>query len=170
MSLWKRWSIATGATLVGTLYLYWKGPVPVVRVSDTLPIDAPFWYMLSAFPALGLLLADLADLARERRWRAVLELAAQILVMVALSHSRLELRIPISGHSLLFTCFMIRRAWLPVPAIPWRRLELALGAALLAMVAAVKLLWWGDPVTLAVGVLAGLGFTWVGRWLLGRDG
>lgn len=158
-----RWSIAAVTTLAGAVYLSWKGPVPVVRVFDTLPIEAPLWYMLSAFPVLGLLLADLVTLAQGRRWRSVAELCAQVAVLVALSHGRLELRIPVSGHALLFSAFLLRRAWLPEPAVPQRRLELGLGAGLLAMVVAVKLLWWRDPVTLAVGVGVAVVMTWIGR-------
>ena len=163
MHPWKRWSVAAVTTLVGALYLHWKGPVPVVRVFDTLPIDAPGWYMLSAFPVLGLLAADGLDLLGARRWRHGLELAVQIGLMVFLSAARLELRIPISGHALLFTAFLLRRAWLPEPPVPWRRLEQALGAGLLAMVVVIKLLWWRDPVTLGVGLTLAAILTGIGR-------
>jgi hypothetical protein len=168
MHPWKRWSIAAATTLLGAAYLHWKGPVPVVRVFDTLPFDAPGWYMLSAFPVLGLLAADGLDLATNRRWRHGLELAVQLGLMVFLSAARLELRIPISGHALLFAAFLLRRAWLREPWVPWRRLELALGVGLLAMVAGVKLLWWRDPVTLGVGVVVAVILTWIGRATL-RD-
>jgi hypothetical protein len=163
MSPWSRWSVAAVTTLVGAAYLHWKGPVPVVRVFDTLPIDAPLWYMLSAFPILGLLLADGLALLRTERRRHAVELAVQILVMVVLSHSRLELRIPISGHALLFATFLLRRAWYPEPPVPWRGLERLMGGALLTMVAGVKLLWWRDPTTFAVGLLTALLLCWTGR-------
>jgi len=159
----KRWLIAGATTLAGALYLHWKGPVPVVRVFDTLPIDAPLWYMLSAFPILGLLLADLEALARDRRWKHCAELCVQVGVMVLLSHSRLELRIPISGHALLFMAFLLRRAWSFPPSAPHRTAELVLGALGVAMVAGVKLLWWQDPVTLGVGLLTALAMSWIGR-------
>ncbi len=167
MPAWTRWIIAAAFTVIGALYLIWKGPVPVVRVFDTLPIDAPFPYMLSAFPVLGLLVADGASLALERRWRHSVELCAQIAIMVLLAHFRLELRIPISGHALLFTAFALRRHWLPEPPSPVRHLEAGLGWALLAVVAGIKLLWWHDPTTLAVGVVTGVGLTWAGRRWLG---
>ncbi len=158
-----RWLIAAATTAVGALYLLWKGPVPVVRVFDTLPIDAPFWYMLSAFPVLGLLLADLLALARARRWRHVAELICQIGVMVLLSHSRLELRIPISGHALLFAAFVARRHGMEEPSVPGRWVEAGMGWALLAMVAVIKLAWWRDPTTLAVGMATAAVLTWIGR-------
>jgi hypothetical protein len=163
MRPWTRWSLAAVTTLVGAAYLHWKGPVPVVRVFDTLPIDAPLWYMLSAFPVLGLLLADGLALLRDGRRRHAVELAVQIAVMVVLSHSRLELRIPISGHALLFAAFLLRRTWYPEPSVPWRRLEQTLGGALLTMVAGVKLLWWRDPTTFAVGLLTAALLCWAGR-------
>ncbi len=165
----KRWSVAAATTLLGAAYLQWKGPVPVVRVFDTLPIDAPDWYMLSAFPILGLLLADLLDLVATRRWGRAIELCAQLGLMVFLSAARLELRIPISGHALLFSAFLLRRAWLREPPVAWRRSEQALGAILLAMVVGVKLLWWRDPVTLAVGVVVATILTGIGRATLGGD-
>ena len=157
---------AAVTTLVGAVYLAWKGPVPVVRVFDTLPIDAPLWYMLTAFPVLGLLGADLLALARTRRWSHAIELCIQLALIVALSQGRLELRIPVSGHALLFSCFVLRRAWEFEPRTPHRQLELGLGIGLLAMVCGVKLLWWRDPVTLLVGIATAAAITWIGRWVL----
>jgi hypothetical protein len=168
MTLWQRWLVALATTLVGGLYLHWKGPVPVVRVFDTLPIDAPTWYMISAFPVLGLLAADLLALALERRWRRAVELGLWMLMMTLLSHSRLELRIPISGHALLFAFAWMRWTREAEPAPRGRQMEQALAATLLGMVIAVKLLWWRDPTTLLVGVATAVCMSWAGRWWLAR--
>jgi hypothetical protein len=170
MLTWQRWTLAAITTIVGALYLHQLGPRPVMRAFDALPITVPFWYMLSAFPVLGLLLAELLELGRVRRWRAAGELAGAIAVMVLLSHGRLELAIPLSGHSLLFTYAMLRRARPPHAEEPRRPVELSLCAALLVVVSGVKLLWWGDPVTWGVGLGAGLALHLVGRWAAGgRD-
>jgi hypothetical protein len=57
--------IITVVTIAGAIWLHISGPMHVIRI--TTPIDqfAPFWYMLSAFPFLGMLLADLLDLYRD---------------------------------------------------------------------------------------------------------
>jgi hypothetical protein len=79
-----------------------KGPVPVIRITTPLAEMAPFWYMLLAFPVLGMLVADLFDLWRARGLSLpTVELGLQIALIVALSSLRLGVRIPLSGHALL---------------------------------------------------------------------
>ena len=60
-----RVAIILATTLAGAAWLAHKGPVPVIRITTPLPEMAPFWYMLLAFPVLGMLVADLFEL-----WRA----------------------------------------------------------------------------------------------------
>ena len=61
-----RVAIVLATTLAGAAWLAHKGPVPVIRIMTPLPEMAPFWYMLLAFPVLGMLVADLFEL-----WRVV---------------------------------------------------------------------------------------------------
>jgi hypothetical protein len=61
-----RKAILLATTLAGAAWLAHKGPVPVIRITTPLPERAPFWYMLLAFPVLGMLVADLFDLWRAR--------------------------------------------------------------------------------------------------------
>ncbi|HSJ52950.1 MAG TPA: hypothetical protein VLC52_04315, partial [Anaerolineae bacterium] len=91
-------------TLAGALWLYAKGPVPVVRGTTPLEEMAPFWYMVSAFPVLGMLVADLVLLLlRYGLDRRSVELAFQLAVLLLISNARLGIRLPISGHPLLWS-------------------------------------------------------------------
>jgi hypothetical protein len=163
-----RIALILATTGAGVLWLIHKGPVPVVRITTPLPEMAPFWYMLLAFPVLGMLVADWVDLARLRGMDlATVELGAQIALIVGLSAVRLDSRIPLSGHALLIAYFLLRRLWLRNMPPPQSRLEVWLAAGALGGVAYPKLMWWDDPVTLltGIGVAGGLAAVsgWVGR-------
>lgn len=74
-----RVGLVLACTLAGAAWLIHQGPVPVVRITTPLPEAAPFWYMLLAFPILGLLVADLLDLYKAERFSpSTIELARQI--------------------------------------------------------------------------------------------
>lgn len=167
MPLTARWLAVAAVSAVGALFLLIFGPFEVYRASAPAGIEAPFWYMVTAFPVLGLLVAEWLALALRRAWWPAVELAAAVAVMVALSGCRLQLRIPVSGHALLFCYALLRLGWLPVARGPGRRAELALTGLLLVGTSAVKLLLWDDPVTLAVGLALG-GLLFGGSFVLAR--
>ena len=138
-----RIAIILATTLTGAAWLAHKGPVPVIRITTPLPEMAPFWYMLLAFPVLGMLVADLFDLWRARGLSLpTVELGLQIALIVALSSLRLGVRIPLSGHALLVAWFLFRR--LRLRNVPPRQSqpEVWIAAGVLAAVAWPKLFWW----------------------------
>jgi len=164
-----RFIVIVACTLAGAAWLYQKGPVPVIRITTPLPEPAPFWYMLSAFPILGILIADLIDLYRRHGiHRSTLELAVQICLLVGISNLRLGIRLPISGHSLLVSYFLARR-FLVGPVTPGpNKVEIALGLCVLIAVSYPKLLWWRDPVTLLAGTILGVALAALSRWITKR--
>lgn len=151
-----RWIIILLVTAVGTLWLYLRGPLPVMRGTIPLPETVPTWYMLAAFPILGMLVADWAALlaATDHRLPA-LELGIQIALLVALSSLRLKTAVPLSGHSLLFAYFILRRLLVPFPSQITRAPEIALAFILFCLTSYVKLFWWSDLQTLIFGILIG---------------
>jgi hypothetical protein len=152
-------------TLAGAAWLIHMGPMPVIRITTPLPVMAPTWYMLLAFPVLGMLVADLVDLWQLRSLdRVSAELGVMIVLIIALSSLRLGARIPLSGHALLTTYFIARRllfrALLPRQS-GW---EVAAAVGALGAIAYPKILWWNDPVTLLAGITAGAllaGISWL---------
>jgi hypothetical protein len=157
--------VIAGCTVVGAAWLIHKGPMPVIRVTTPMPEMAPFWYMLLAFPLLGMLVADLLDLLARGIGRPAVELAVQIALLVAISSLRLGIRLPISGHALLVS-YVIARRLLVLDAPPRRRAtELAVAIALLAAIAYPKLFWWDDPITLVAGIAVGALLAGISRWL-----
>lgn len=165
-SLVFRLGIVIACTLAGWIWLAVQDPIPVIRVTTPLVETAPFWYMLLAFPILGLLVADLFELYRsEGLSRSTVELAVQIALIVLLSSARLSARLPLSGHSLLVSYFVARRLLLPSFPRGRSRMELWLGLGVLATIAYPKLFWWKDPITLLTGMALGAALAVVSRWI-----
>jgi hypothetical protein len=151
-----RWIIILLVTATGALWLYLRGPLPVMRGSTPLPGTVPSWYMLTAFPVLGMLVADwVALLATTGLRLPVLELAVQIGLLVALSSLRLKTAILLSGHSLLFAYFILRRLLVLFPGRTIRKVEIALAFVLFCLTSYVKFFWWSDLQTLLFGIFVG---------------
>ena len=145
----RTWPHLIGAcilTLVGVLWLIWRGPAPVVRGSEVLDITVPFWYMISAFPFFGVLLAESW---LERKTTAGLILLTQTLVIFLLSATRLAFHIPVSGHVLLLSFFLF---WdmkrLDQPYLT----EFLFAAGILALLLYTKVILWQDAMTAMWGV------------------
>lgn len=153
-----RLAVILVVTAVGVVWLYVRGPLPVMRGTTPLPGFVPTWYMLSAFPILGMLVADWMTLVLRRgRVVLILELGAQIGLLVALSGLRIATAAPLSGHTLLFGYFLVRRALVPFPDKRTRKVELGIALVLFSVISYVKLVWWQDVETLVGGVLFGTG-------------
>jgi hypothetical protein len=151
-----RWICVPLMTGLGALWLAWRGPVPIMSGTTPLPGFVPEWYMLTAFPILGMLLADCFILAMQpRRHWAALELAIQIALLFALSSLRLKFGIILSGHTLLFAYFIVRRMGVPFPPRAVRRFDLLAAGALLLLTSYVKVAWWHDLSTLTSGIVIG---------------
>lgn len=151
-----RWSLALIMTFVGYFAYSIVGPFPVYRGSLELDFNAPYWYMVSAFPVLGLFMADVWALWKDHRLGLpTVELAIMLALMTFLSIFRISLKIPLSGHALLFGYFLLRRLIIDQPPVPFRKFEVALGVFLIVALAVTKLFWWNDPITLIIGLLIG---------------
>ncbi len=150
------WCIVFAVTVAGAIWLIHTDPVPVIRITTPLAENAPFWYMLSPFPILGMLMAELiGTLAIAGMRRPSVDLISSIAVLVVISHFRLSLRLPLSGHAFLLTYFILRRAFLKHPKYPSRRLEIWIAVIMFLVMLYPKLVWWTDSITLCVGVVAG---------------
>jgi hypothetical protein len=162
--------IIAAVTIAGGIWLHIKGPIHVIRITTEIEAFAPFWYMLSAFPFLGMLLADLLDLYRDTGFsKRTLELACTIIIIVALSNLRLGIRLPISGHSLLVSYFLFRRFFVDRNNNPISRIEILLGIFVLAMLTYIKLFWWTDPITLGFGCILGFGFALIEKTIISKS-
>jgi hypothetical protein len=167
--------VIVAVTAAGTAWLAAKGPVKVIIGTREIDEIAPTWYMLAAFPVLGMLVADVLDAALECGGvrggirglfaKRTVVLGASVALLVVVSNLRLGIRLPISGHVLLMTYFLALRAGArkisiePVarPAVVERRIELGVVLALFAAVTAIKLLHWRDWETFGLGVAGGVG-------------
>jgi hypothetical protein len=150
--------VIVAVTAAGAAWLAAKGPVKVIVGTREIEEIAPTWYMLAAFPVLGMLLADVLDaaLAVGLFAKRTVVLGASVALLVVVSNLRLGIRLPISGHVLLLTYFLVLR----FQARAFARFEVGVGLALFAAVAAMKLLHWRDLETFAIGVAGGGALAW----------
>jgi hypothetical protein len=153
---WLRPALIVACTLAGAVWLFFVGPIHVIRITTPLEETAPFLYMLSAFPVLGMCIADLFELYRDRGLTSpTVSLGLQILLILLISSGRLGMKLPISGHTLLVS-FLIARRLLSNEAISiGSRLEVAVASGILGILTYIKLAWWTDPITLVSGCLLG---------------
>lgn len=150
------WCIVAVITVIGAVWLLHKGPVPVIRITTPLQENSPFWYMVSPFPILGMLVAELTGLLASHGWkRAAVELGVAIAVLIVVSCFRLSLCIPLSGHSMLLSYFILRRAFLNGIPIALRKTQYWLAVVMALVLVYLKLAWWTDPITLSAGAMGG---------------
>ena len=152
-----RFIIVISLTALGALWLYFSKPIPVIRGTEPLSIIVPAWYMLMAFPVLGMLLGDFIELLILKTSKLpALELAFQILLLVYIGNTRLLKAIPVSGHAMLFSYFIIRRLMVGRKSglIPVIELSIAILFSLITIY--MKLFVWDDPMTLAYGAITGI--------------
>ncbi len=149
-----RLAVISVITLAGALWLYIKGPIPVIRGATPLDEMVPFWYMVTAFPVLGMLVADLLSASRKHGLgRPTILLFLQIFILVVISNIRLSLQIPISGHAFLFAFFIFYRIFGREFKEPFQKAEFAVVIILLLTIGYIKLGWWNDPLTLFIGII-----------------
>jgi hypothetical protein len=150
------WGIVTLVSGVGAVWLVHTGPVPAIRIMTPLKENAPFWYMISPFPVLGMLVAELVGLiATQGMKRVSVGLGVAIGVQILVSHLRLGICLPISGHAALLSYFTLRRALVRYPHLASRKVELWLSVVLWLVMSYMKLVSWTDPITLSLGALIG---------------
>ena len=162
-----RWAVIGGTTIVGAIGLVILGPIPVLQGSTRLSENVPYWYMLAAFPVLGMLIADLVKLlATERRGSRSAALVFQLTVLILVSVFRLSLRLPISGHTLLYSAYFTGEARKLKAAQTMAPLENLLATILFLATSFVKLYVWQDLLTWVVGVLAGIALVLSSNWIV----
>jgi hypothetical protein len=116
-----------------------------------------FWYMVSAFPVFGMLLADLAACWGIYRLRfATWELGTMVVLLAVLATVRLSLVFPVSGHVLLLAYLVLRRVLVRFLPNRLRWTELGIAAILYIVVVYLKVFCWGDLLTPAAGTGVGL--------------
>ncbi len=150
------------ATLLGALWLAWRGPVPVVRGTEILDMTVPFWYMISVFPFFGILLAE-----SWLQWQSAAGkvLLGQLLTIVAISILRLTLYIPVSGHLLLISFFLL---WTMNDLEQPYLTEYILGVGVLALLVYTKVFVWQDAMTAVWGVALAFVVWWAGQKVISR--
>jgi hypothetical protein len=140
-----------GALTVAMGLLFWlRGPLPTVNTDYSLLHQPSLTYMVLAFPLFG---AVCAEWWLQRRTREGRILLAQLAVLSVMAVGRLALGIPVSGHVLMGTFFIL---WAPtLPHKPLARVETALGGLALLYFLHTKMVAWEDFRSSTGGLIAG---------------
>jgi len=72
----------------------------------------------------------------------------------------------VSGHSLLFAYFILRRLFIRIPDHSLAKAESMLAIILYIITGYVKVFWWSDPITVAIGTGIAIGLTVVSFYVL----
>jgi len=83
---------------------------------------------------------------------------------------RLVLRLPVSGHSLLFAYFILRRLFIGIPGHSLARAECMIAVLFYAITSYVKVFWWSDPITVSVGTGMAIGLAAISFYMLKSQG
>lgn len=143
--------VATVTTALSYLIAEAVGPVPVViGVIRSPTIVAPPWYLATiAFP-FGLLVAEaLIDFREKGLNIRGLTISMVLLFMALITCARYIFPLPLSGHGLIVTFFLLHELQQRRDGRTWK---LVVGSAVLVQAAVVKLILWRDPASLLVGV------------------
>ncbi len=155
-SVWTRIGIITIVTFTGVIWLFIKGPIPVIKGSTPLMEMVPFWYMILAFPILGMLVSDLmGSLFAPKLQTQSIELLLQLIIITLVSSVRLSLLVPLSGHTLLLGYFILRRILIGYRISNINKTELLLAFIILLVVSYFKLMRWSDHLTYFAGLGSG---------------
>ena len=143
--------VAVVTTALSYLIAEAVGPVPVViGVLRSPTIVAPPWFLASiAFP-FGLLVAEALIDYREKGFNIRgLTIFLVLLFMGLVTCARYLFPLPLSGHGLIVTFFLLHQLQQRRAGRTWK---LAVGSAVLLQAGVVKLILWRDPASLLVGV------------------
>jgi len=84
------------------------------------------------------------------------ELALQITFLLLLAHTRLTKAIPISGHAMLFTYFILRRMTVAKRVDIISKIEISITILFILITIYMKLFVWDDTLTLICGAITGV--------------
>ncbi len=148
-------------TLLAALVLAARAPQPVVRGTVSLGIPTPLIYQLPVFFPFGLLAGEVLWEGLQSGIRSQLAIrSGWLLVLSLIAVLRLSMGIPISGHAMLITYYVLDEALARSPRHP---LRILIGIAIGVEVVVFKVWIWQDSSTLVAGFGAGMGI-----WLLGQ--
>ena len=138
-------------TGLAAVLLAWHGPLPTVNVDYSRPHQPSRVYMLLAFPLFGALCAEAALRVHSGRpWRL---LAAQLSALSLLAVARLTTGIPVSGHVMLATFFVL---WIQATGLSTvSTTETVLAGLTLAYFLYVKWGLWADYRSSTGGLIVG---------------
>lgn len=121
----------------------------------------PMAYMIPVYPFFGFAVAELWS---RRPTAAAL---AQLAALAVLAFARMLATIPASGHIMMMVWFVLAVRTVEPPRL--RRAELALGVLALVGFLVVKLVFWRDYVSPALGAVLGVAIYGAG-WAVERRG
>lgn len=142
-------------TIVGYYYFAFFGLPEVETFSGTINEKVPLIYMLIIFPFIGILVGDFFYSVFSKNNINFKDkiLFLEMTILFILSFLRMAFFLPISGHSLILTFFILREM---VDNKNNNKIRIVIGVIVSLFTIYYKLFMWKDPITLILGILIGL--------------
>ena len=151
-------------TLLAGIYFQIQGYPLVNTATETLDVITPPLYMLPVFLPLGILVGEVFCLWRQNEPKSAIQLFVTISIMGSLSFFRLITTIPISGHAIILTFFLLHEI---ITNTHKHLLRIVVGIVIFVITCNYKFLVWSDPLTFLLGIIVGL-ILWVLSYLCGK--
>ncbi|NHJ01734.1 MAG: hypothetical protein EAX86_06295 [Candidatus Heimdallarchaeota archaeon] len=140
--------------LLAWFYFEFLGYPLVTTAKETLTSVAPAIYMLPAFFPFGILIGEeIWYFFQFKDFNRVIIKSGGLLILAFMSGVRLIFQIPISGHSLILSYFILQEVITNQAKYIFR---LMIGIIVLCITLYYKIMLWKDPITLFLGLIGGV--------------
>jgi hypothetical protein len=142
-------------TISGYIYFALFGLPNIETFSGTINEKAPLIYMLLIFPFIGILVGDfIRSIVSNQNFGFKNKiLFFELLILFTISFLRIAFVLPISGHSLILTFFLLMEL---IDYKSNNKIRIVIGFIVSFITVYYKLLLWKDPMTMIIGIFTGI--------------
>lgn len=148
------YGLALLITIIAWIYFEIQGYPQVVTAKETLTYVTPAIYMIPIFFPLGILLGEVSwNSYQIKDHKYVIINLGGLTVIATVSVLRLISKIPLSGHSLILSYYIMQELITNQSRYIFR---VMVGFSILLLTSFYKIFLWQDPVTLFLGLIGGI--------------
>lgn len=148
------YGLSLSITIIAWIIFEIQGYPLVVTAKETLTYATPAIYMIPIFIPLGILLGELIwDLYQEKNNKHLITNLGGLSIIAIVSGVRIFFKIPLSGHSLILSYFILHEIVTNKSRYIFR---IMIGCIILLLTSFYKIFLWQDFITLLLGFLGGI--------------
>ena len=147
------YGLSLSITIIAWIFFEIQGYPLVVTAKETLTYVTPAIYMIPIFFPLGILLGELFwDWYQEKSKNHFIINLGGLFFIAIVSGVRIFFKIPLSGHSLILSYFIMQELVTNESRYIFR---IMIGCMILLLTSFYKIFLWQDSITLLLGLLGG---------------